>query len=77
MNYNRIIKYCDKSNIKRSTDNDKPLTYNKLHRIVNDHINKKHKLSYKQKIYNRILKYIEDEINEIVLSKAMHHYIGN
>ena len=41
MNYNRIMTYCEKYNIKRYTDNDKPLTYNKLHHIVNDHINKK------------------------------------
>ena len=45
MNYNKIIKYCDKYNIKRHTDFGKPLTYNKLKNIVNDHTNKKHKLS--------------------------------
>ena len=52
MNYNRIIKYCDEYNIKRYTDNDKPLTYNKLHHIYNDHIHKKnisyHKNKHKQ-----------------------------
>ena len=77
MNYNRIIKYCDKYNIKRYTDNDKPLTYNKLHHIYNGHINKKHKLSQKQTKYISILKYLEDEIDELVLSKAMHHFVGN
>ena len=30
MNYNKIIRYCDKYNIKRYTDNDKPLTYIKI-----------------------------------------------
>ena len=49
MNYNRIIKYCDKYNIKRYTDFGVPLTYNKLNHIINDHTHKKHKLSQKQK----------------------------
>ena len=35
------MKYCEKYDIKRYTDNDKPLTYNKLHHIYIDHINKK------------------------------------
>ena len=77
MNYNRIIEYGDKSIIKRYTDNDKPLTYNKLKHVVEQFESKKHKLSRKQKVYNRILKYLEDELTEIVLSKAMHHFIGN
>jgi hypothetical protein len=41
MNYNKIIKYCNKYNIKRYTPNGKPLTYNKLKNIANDHTNKK------------------------------------
>ena len=77
MNYNKIIRYCDKYDIKRYTDFGVPLTYNKLRHIVNDHTNKKHKLSQKQKIYNNILKYFEDDIDENELSNAMHHYIGN
>jgi acid stress-induced BolA-like protein IbaG/YrbA len=55
----------------------KPLTSNKLHHIVNDHINKKHKLSQKQQIYNSIKQYIENDIDDNDLSKAMPHYIGN
>ena len=77
MNYNKIINYCNKYNIKRYTDVGKPLTYNKLRHIINDHTKKKHKLSQKQKIYNNILKYLEDDIDENELSNAMHHYIGN
>ena len=77
MNYNKIMIYCDKYNIKRYTDFGKPLTYNKLKHIVNDHTNKKHKLSQKQKIYNTIKQYIENDIDDHDLSKAMHHYIGN
>ena len=77
MNYNRIITYCDKYNIKRYTDNDKPLTYNKLKHVVEQFENTKHQLSQKQRKYNSILKYLEDEIDELVLSKAMHHFIGN
>ena len=49
MNYNKIIKYCDKYNIKRYTDFGVPLTFNKLKHVYNDHINKKHKLSQKTK----------------------------
>ena len=77
MNYNRIIKYCDKYNIKRYTDNDKPLTYKKLHHIYIDHINKKHKISQKQTIYNSIEKYLEDKIGDDELNDAIHHFIGN
>jgi hypothetical protein len=77
MNYNKMKTYCNRYNIKRYTDFGKPLTYNKLHHIVNDHINKKHKLSQKQQIYNSIKQYIENDIDDNDLSKAMHHYIGN
>jgi hypothetical protein len=38
---------------------------------------KKHKLSQKTKIYNSIKQYIENDIDELVLSKAMRHFIGN
>ena len=48
MNYNKIINYCNKYNIKRYTDVGKPLTYNKLNNIVNEHTHEKHKLSQKQ-----------------------------
>ena len=41
MNYNKIIKYCDKYNINRYAYNGKPLTYNKLTHLINDHTNKK------------------------------------
>ena len=41
MNYNKIKTYCIYYNIKRYTDLGKPLTSNKLHHMVNDHINKK------------------------------------
>ena len=106
MNYNKIIYYCNKYNIKRYTDLGKPLTHNKLKNIINDHANKKrntyyeiipfcqtseyneldiltelprkkHKLSEKQKIYNSILNYLEDAIDENELNNAMHHYVGN
>ena len=45
MNYNKIIKYCDKYNINRYTYNGKPFTYNKLKHLINEHTNKKNKLS--------------------------------
>ena len=77
MNYNKIIKYCDKYNIDRYTYNGKPFTYNKLTHLINDHTNKKNKLSKKQKIYNSILKYLEDDIGENELNNAIYHYIGN
>ena len=77
MNYNKIINYCNKYNIKRYTDVGKPLTYNKLNNIVNEHTNKKHKLTQNQKIYNSIKQYIEDDIDFSTLSNAMHHYIVN
>ena len=54
MSYNKIIKHCNKYHIKRYTDFGKPLTYNKLNHIINDHTHKKHKLSQKQKIYNML-----------------------
>ena len=77
MNYNKIIKYCDQYNINRYTYNGKPFTYNKLKHLINDHINKKNKLSKKQKIFNSILKYFEDGISENELNNAIYHYIGN
>ena len=77
MNYNKIIKYCDKYNINRYTYNGKQFTYNKLKHLINDHTNKKIKLSKKQKIYNSILKYLEDDIGENELNDAIYHYIGN
>ena len=77
MNYNKIINYCNKYNIKRYTDVGKPLTYNKLRHVVNEHTNKKHKLTQNQKIYNSIKQYIEDDIDFSTLSNAMHHYIVN
>ena len=77
MNYNKMKTYCNKYNIKRYTDFGKPLTYNKLIHIINDHTNKKHKLSQKQKIYNTIKQYIENDIDFSTLNNAMHHYIGN
>ena len=77
MNYNKIKIYYDKYNIKRYTDFGKPLTYNKLIHIINDHEHKKHKLSQKYKLYNTIKQYIENDIDDHDLSKAMHHYIGN
>ena len=77
MNYNKIIKYCDKYFINRYSYNGKPLTYNKLKNLINDHTNKKNKLSKKQKIYNSILKYLEDDIDFSTLNNAIYHYIGN
>ena len=77
MNYNKIIKYCDKYFINRYSYNGKPFTYNKLKHLINDHTNKKNKLSKKQKIYNSILKYLEDDIDFSILNNAIYHYIGN
>ena len=77
MNYNRIMKYCDKYNIKRYTDFGVPLTFNKLKHVMNDHINIKHKLSQKQKIYNSIKQYLEDDIDDNALDDAIHRFIGN
>ena len=77
MNYNKIIKYCDKYNINRYTYNGKPFTYNKLKHLINEHTNKKNKLSKKQKIYNSILKYFEDGISENELDNAIYHYMKN
>ena len=51
MNYNKIKTDCKKYTIKRYTDFGKPLTYNKLHHIVNDHINKNTKLSHTKDIH--------------------------
>ena len=77
MNYNTIIRYCYKYHIKRYTDFGVPITYNKLHHIVNDHINKKHKLSQKQNIYNSIKQYLEDDIDDNALDDVIHHFIVN
>ena len=76
MNYNRIMKYCDKYSIKRYTDFGVPLTFNKLKHVMNDHINKKHKISQKQQIYNSIKQYLEDKIGDDELNDAIHHFIG-
>ena len=54
MNYNKIMIYCDKYNIKRYTDFGKPLTYNKLRHIINDHENKKN-INYHKNINYTIL----------------------
>ena len=61
MNYNKLMIYCDKYNIKRYTDFGKPLTYNKLRHIVNDHTNKNinyHKNKRYTILLNSILKMI-------------------
>ena len=76
MNYNKIIKYCNKYNINRYTEFGKPLTYNKLKHIINDHTSKKHNPSQKHIIYNSILKYFKDEICDNELDNAIYHYIG-
>ena len=77
MNYNKIIKYCDKYNIKRYTDFGKPLTYNKLKHRVDQFESKKHQPSKKQLLHNTIRQYLGDEIDYNVLNEAMYHYIGN
>ena len=77
MNYHKIQIYCDKYNINRYTPNGKPLTYNKLNNIVNDHTNKKHKYHKNKKIYNSIKQYLEDDFDDHELNNAMHHFIGN
>ena len=81
MNYNKIIKYCDKYFINRYSYNGKPLTYNKLKHLINEHTNKKNKLSKKQKmynsVYNSIVKYFEYKISENELDNAIYHYMIN
>ena len=59
MNYNKTIIYCDKYNIERYTEVGKPLTYNELKNVVNDHTNNKN-INYhkKTKVLNSILKTI-------------------
>ena len=37
---------------------------------------KKHNLSQKQKLYNSINKYLNDDIDDQELDNAMYHYIG-
>jgi hypothetical protein len=70
MNYNKIMIYCDKYNIKRYTDFGKPLTYNKLRHIINDHTNKKHKLS-QNKRYTILLNSILKMILMIMISRKL------
>ena len=77
MNYKQLKILCDKYNIICYTDNGNIKTYNKLIHIINDHENKKHKLSQKQKIYNSIDKYLSGGLSDLDLDMAMHHYIGN
>ena len=59
MNYNKMIRYFDKYNIKGYTGFGVPLTYNKLHHIVNDHTNTKTQITTKNTtVLNSILKMI-------------------
>ena len=37
---------------------------------------KKHGLSQKQKLYNNIKKYLEDDISDEKLDKALYYYVG-
>ena len=61
MNYNKIIYYCNKYNIKRYTLNGKTFTYNKLKHRINDHINK-HKPKH-EPFKTLLMSYFNDEIN--------------
>ena len=75
---NKIIRNCDKYNMKRYTDFGIPLTYNKLHHIVNDHTNTHNRniLTDKQ-LHNHMIRYINCEIDVNELNNTMQHYIGN
>ena len=55
MNYTKIIRYCDKYNIKRYTDFGVPLTFNKLQHVMNDHINTKTINYHKNNKYTIVL----------------------
>ena len=76
MDYHKIIGYINKYKIKRYNDNGKPLTYNKLKNKITDHANEKQNLSQKQRLYNSINKYLNDDIDDQDLDNAMYHYIG-
>ena len=76
ISYNKIIRYANKYNINRYTSNGKLLTYNKMKNKVRDNKNKKHELSQKQKLYNNIKKYLEDDISDEKLDKALYYYVG-
>ena len=45
MNYIKIIRYCNKYSTERYAECGVPLTYNKLKHIVNDHTNKKTRIT--------------------------------
>ena len=77
MNYKQLKIYCDKYNINIFNENGKLFKYNNLRNKINDHKNKKHNLSQKQKLYNSIDKYLSGGISDIDLNTAMHHYIEN
>lgn len=73
MDYKKLaIKY----QIRQYTDNGKKITFNKLRHRVIDYENKKHKKNEEQKLYNNIVKYLQDKINEKKLNNCMYHYIG-
>ena len=76
ISYNKIIRYANKYNINRYTSNGKLLTYNKMKNKVRDNKNKKHELSQKQKLINNIKKYLEDDISDEKLDKALYYYVG-
>ena len=50
MNYKQLKIYCDKYNINIFNENGKLFKYNNLRNKINDHENKKHNLSQKQKL---------------------------
>ena len=77
ISYNTYTKKANKYLIKCYTKGGKRITYNKLRHKIIDYDNKKHKLSKQQKMYNDIQKYLNDEIDDTNLDKAMHYFIGN
>ena len=72
MDYKRLAK---KYNI-NIYKNGKPITKNKLYNKIKDYENKKHKLTEEQTLYNNIMDYLEDEIDDEELNNALYFYIG-
>ena len=54
MNYTNIRNLCKQYNINMFNENGKLFKYNNLRNKINDHENKKYKLSQKQKLYKSI-----------------------
>lgn len=76
ISYNTYKKKANKYLIDYCTNGGKKITYNKLRHKINDFENKKHNVSQKQKMYNNIKLYLEGDIDDDKLNKAIYYYIG-